>query len=74
MDGLTELIAAFGQTGLPIALIGWGVWIITAKLIPWFTDKERRELDRAVENGKSQALMALADAIVELAKVIERSA
>lgn len=63
MIELTEIANVVAQTGLPIGLIIWGVWFLTMRVWPWFSDPERRALDRAVEAGKADALRALAVAI-----------
>lgn len=63
---ITDITNAIAQVGLPVGLIVWGIWFLTAKVWPWFADPTRRAMDRAVENGKSDALVALAAAIEKL--------
>lgn len=67
---LESIVAAIGQVGLPIGLIVWGIWFITEKLWPWYSDPTRREMDRAVERGKSDALTALALSIERMADLL----
>ena len=68
---IADIANVVAQTGLPVGLIVWGIWFITARAWPWFSDPARREMDRAIERGKSDALIALARAIGEMARVIE---
>ncbi len=67
---LENIVAAIGQVGLPIGLIVWGIWFLTEKVWPWFSDGTRREMDRAVERGKADALTALALSIERMADLL----
>jgi hypothetical protein len=67
---LDAILAAIAQVGLPVGLIVWGVWFTTAKVWPWYSDPDRRELDRAIERGKSDALTALALSIERMADLL----
>lgn len=67
---IESIIAAVGQVGLPVGLIVWGIWFITDRIWPWFSDPVRRELDRAIERGKSDALTALALSIERMADLL----
>lgn len=67
---IENIIAAIGQIGLPVGLIVWLVWFITDKLWPWYSSPERRALDRAMEQSKSDALRALALAIERFTDLI----
>lgn len=67
MIDFPSVIQAISQVGLPIALVGWMVHFVDAKLWPWFSSEERRERDRAVDMAQAEALKALATAIERLA-------
>lgn len=73
MITMTEITTAIAQVGLPVGLIVWGIWFLSAKVWPWIADADRRALDRAIEQGKSNALIALAQAIEHLSTVIKDS-
>lgn len=68
---LEQVITVIGQVGVPVGLIAWGVWFISVKVWPWYTDPTRRAADREVEQGKSLALGALARAIEALAETLK---
>jgi hypothetical protein len=67
-----QLANVVGQVGLPIGLIVWGVWFLSSKVWPWFTDADRRNLDREIEKAKSAALVSLGSAIEALAVALTK--
>lgn len=73
MITMPEITTAIGQVGLPVGLVVWGIWFLSVKVWPWIVDSDRRALDRAIEQGKSNALIALAQAIEHMAKAIADS-
>lgn len=68
---LEQVASVIGQVGVPVGLIVWGVWFVSVKVWPWYTDPARRAADREVEQGKSLALGALARAIEALAETLK---